>query len=238
MEKLIIIGATSGIGRAVAEHYAQRGVTVGITGRRTALLEEIQGLYPSFIHIKTMDITDADAAAKLQELIAGMGGMDTLFINSGYGKELPELDAEVELQAVRVNALGFTAMAVAGYNYFKSEKRPGHIVVTSSVASVRALRQAPAYSASKRYMRQYTEALAQRARHERLPLKFTTLMPGFIATDFLTGYNYPLIVSLPKVVKGICRAIDRRRRAVYLPFRWNFVVFFWRLIPRWIWERC
>ncbi len=237
MRKIIIIGATSGIGRAVAEHYAQRGLTVGITGRRTALLEEIRQQYPAHIHIKTMDITDELAVEKLRELVDEMGGMDRLFINAGYGKDLPELDAEVEMQAVRVNALGFTAMMVFGYNYFKQTKS-GHIVVTSSVASVRALRQSPAYSASKRYMRQYVDALAQRARHEKINLKFTTLMPGFIDTDFLKGHNYPLIAPLSKVVKGIYRAIDLQQRAVYLPFRWNFVVFCWRLIPRWIWERC
>jgi len=237
MKKIIIIGATSGIGRAIAERYAAMGCRVGITGRRAELLEEIRANYPANVYIQPMDVCDVRAADKLQELITAMEGMDTLFINSGYGKATEELIPEIELQTVQTNAVGFTQLIIFGYNYFKAQHRAGHIVVTSSVASVRALRQSPAYSSTKRYIRHYVDCLAQREHHEKLDIKFTTLMPGFIATDFLADYNYPLIVPLQAVVDNIFNAIDKQRRAVYLPFRWNFVVFLWRLLPKWIWER-
>lgn len=235
-KKIVIIGATSGIGRAMAEMFAQAGYCVGVTGRRTTLLEELKSLYPGLIYVQSMDVCSNEAAIKLQELIVEMGGMDILFVNSGYGKELPELDPEVELQTVNTNVTGFTQLVAFAYNYFK-QQGSGQIAVTSSVASVRGLRQAPAYSASKRYMRHYVDCLAQRAHHEKLNISFTTLMPGFIATDFLTGYAYPLVVPLSKVRNAMFRAIVHKKREVYLPFRWKIIVVLWRFLPKWIWER-
>ncbi len=237
MRRIIIVGATSGIGRALAERYARMNCLVGITGRRTELLEEIKDKYPKHILVQPMDICEDSATAELQSLIDCMGGMDILILNSGYGKATEELISEIEIQTVQTNALAFTRLIVFGYNYFKAHDHKGHIVVTSSVASVRGLRQAPAYSATKRYMRHYVDCLAQRARHEKLPIKFTTLMPGFISTDFLSNVKYPLVVPLSKAIDSIFYAIEKQKRAVYLPFRWNFVVFFWRLVPKWIWER-
>jgi short-subunit dehydrogenase len=86
-------------------------------------------------------------------------------------------------------------------------------------------------------MRHYVDCLAQRACHEKANIKFTTLMPGFIATDFISGYTYPLVVPLSKAAKSIYRAIVRQKRAAYLPFRWNLIVFLWKMIPKWAWER-
>jgi short-subunit dehydrogenase len=184
-----------------------------------------------------MDVCNEAATESLQELIDEMGGMDVLFINSGYGKSIHDLDASIEIQTVKTNVLGFTNLMVFGFNYFKNQQKAGQIVVTSSVASVRALRRAPSYSASKRYMRHYVDCLAQKAHHEKLDISFTTLMPGFIDTDFLSKEKYPLMVPLSKVGGSIFNAIEKKKRAVYLPFRWNFVVFVWHLIPKWVWER-
>ncbi len=237
MKKIIIIGATSGIGKEIAERYAAQGHQVGITGRRIELLEEIRQKFPENIYIQEMDVCEEPAVQQLQSLIETMGGIDTLFINAGYGKEIGKiLDSAVELQTVKTNVWGFTNLIIAGYNYFKTQPS-GHIIVTSSVANVRGLRQAPSYSAGKRYMRQYVDCLAQKARHEKLNIAFTTLMPGFIETGFLAGSKYPLIISLPKAADLIFKAIEKKKREVYLPFRWNFVVFLWHLIPKWIWER-
>ncbi len=236
MKKIIIIGATSGIGREIAERYAREGCLVGITGRRTALLEEIRTKYPANIFTQEMDICQDAASENLQLLIEKTGGMDMLFINSGYGKSAEVLDSAIEVQTTQTNVVGFTRLMVFGYQYFAA-KKAGHIIVTSSVASVRGLRQAPAYSASKRYMRHYVDCLAQRAHKEKANITFTTLMPGFIDTDFIAGGNYPFSISLNKACDDIFRAIEAKKRAVYLPYRWNFMVFAWKLIPKWIWER-
>ncbi len=237
MKKIIIIGATSGIGKGIAEYYAQRGCIVGAAGRRTALLDELKRQYPNAVYTKEMDVCDDTTVDRLHELIDEMGGMDVLFINAGYGKQTEELELQNELQTAAVNVKGFTTLVVAGYNYFKEQQTAGHIVATSSVASVRALRQAPAYSASKRYMRHYVDCLAQRAKHEKLNIRFTTLMPGFIETDFIKDGRYPLVTSLAKANRIIFAAIEKKKRSIYLPFYWNFIVFFWRLIPKFIWER-
>ncbi len=236
MKQIIIIGATSGIGKEIAERYARLGYQVGITGRRTALLEEIKSNYPQQIHTKEMDVCEDSSIEKLQALIDEMGGMDIFFINSGYGKFAKTIDTTIEIQTIQTNVVGFTRMIIFGYNYF-AKKRSGHIVITSSVASVRGLRQAPSYSASKRYMRHYVDCLAQRAHNEKLNIAFTTLMPGFIDTDFIAGGNYPFTTSLCKACDNIFKAIEKKKRSIYLPKRWSIIVFGWQLIPKWIWER-
>ncbi|MGL4957216.1 MAG: SDR family NAD(P)-dependent oxidoreductase [Bacteroidales bacterium] len=236
MKKILILGASSGIGRMLAQHYAERGYTVGITARRTALLSELQAQFPAQIHAKTLDICSPHLAQGLTELASEMGGMDILCINAGVGQHEEVLEPQVEQYTLAVNVMGFTQASIWGYNYFKASGTQGQIVATASVASVCALRQSPAYSASKRYMRHYIDCLAQRAYHDKLPLTFTTLLPGFIATDLLQR-KYPFTVSLSKVRGSIIRAIDRKKREAYVPARWAVLAFLFRFMPKGVWER-
>ncbi|MGL4364513.1 MAG: SDR family NAD(P)-dependent oxidoreductase [Bacteroidales bacterium] len=236
MKRILILGATSGIGRMLAEHYARCGYIVGITGRRTILLNEIQQQFPKNTYAKTLDICSSRLSDELTQLTAELGGLDILCINAGVGKYEEQLNAEFSQYTLAINVMGFTQAAIWGYNYFKQQGGNGQIVATSSVASVCALRQSPSYSASKRYIRHYIDCLAQRAYHEKISLKFTTLMPGFIATDFIKQ-KYPLAISLSEASNAIIRAIDMKQREVYLPFRWTILTFLFRFIPKNVWER-
>jgi short-subunit dehydrogenase len=235
-KKVIIIGATSGIGRELALLYLSGGHAVGVTGRRAEKLIEIQERYPGRTWYKTMDVRKEGSLALLDELIREMQGVDLIIHNAGMGAQTETLIPSVEMETLLTNAVGFTRIIVHAYNYFKESATPGHIAVISSIAGIKPLGQAPAYSATKRYVTHYVSCLAQKARHEKIPLTFTTILPGFIRTALLAR-DYPLSISLDKGAHLIFRAIERRKRHAILPGRWRPIMFLARLLPDCLWER-
>jgi len=233
--KIIIIGATSGLGRGTAEIFANKGHQVGITGRRSEMLEEIAN---QFSNIKTakMDVVQEDAIAILENLIQGLGGMDMLLYSSGIGKALLDIDYENENRTNKTNIDGFTKISCFTYHYFKNQGY-GHFAVISSVAGYRGLRGAPSYSATKGYQRIFTESLAQTAHHDKVNMKFTTIIPGFVDTDLIKGHKYPLTLSLKKAVRIIAKGLLKQKRYIFVDGKWRLIIFAMRLVPSRIWER-
>ena len=117
MKRLVIIGATSGIGLEVAKCYLQKGWKLGLAGRRTAALNEIRQRSPELIEIQTLDVTHDDAPARLNDLIHRLGGMDVFLLSSGIGFQNPALDPTIELNTARTNVEGFTRMVDAAFHY-------------------------------------------------------------------------------------------------------------------------
>lgn len=236
MKRAIIIGATSGIGEEVAKLLISQGWHIGIAGRREDALKKLQATAPGQIVMQRLDVTEADAPTLLQTLINKLGGMDLFFLSSGIGSQNPDLNPEIELNTARTNVEGFTRMVTAAYDYFKT-KGSGHIAVISSIAGTKGLGIAPAYSATKRFQNTYIDALAQLARMQHLNIRFTDIRPGFVATDLLKNGKFPMLMQPDKVAKSIVHALNRRKRVVVIDGRYRILVFFWRMIPRWLWER-
>jgi len=234
--KIIIIGATSGLGRGTAELFAQAGHQVGITGRRIGLLEEIQSLYPDHIFVETMDVATDNCTLQLESLIRKMQGVDIILYSSGIGKACETIDYTVEHETNKVNVYGFTLLIDFAYNYFIQQGH-GHLAVISSVAGFRGLRGAPSYCASKGYQRLYMESLAQTAHHYKHNIRFSTIIPGLVDTELLQGQNYPLTLSCKKAVKIIYKALLKKKRTIYVDGRWRYIVFFMKRIPVYIWEK-
>ena len=165
--RAIVIGATSGIGRAVAGLMADEGWTVGIAGRRRELLESFEAEHPGAdIRISDFDVTAEDSPSRLMELIGRTGGADLIFIVSGVGKQNRELDPEIELNTVKVNCLGYVRMADAAFRYFRERSKAepgfrGHLAIVSSVAGTKGMVTGPAYSSTKRFQSTYLDSLAQ-----------------------------------------------------------------------------
>ena len=243
MKRAIVIGASSGIGREIAAGLAKRGWKVGIAARRTELLEALAREFPEAdIEIQTVDITEEDAAKRVEALIERLGGMD-LFVNvSGRGNQNKALDPEVELRTADLNVMGFMRMMDFAFGWFSRNLKPGmrgQIAAVTSVAGTKGMGTAPAYSATKRMQSTYIDALAQLARMRGISIDFTDIRPGFVRTDILdSNKSYPMIMDKVNVGEAVVNAILRRKRIVVIDWRFRILTFFWRLVPQWLWERC
>lgn len=236
-KKAIVIGATSGIGLEVARLLAVRGYSVGIAGRRVERLQEIVETTDGIVAWQQIDVNAEDATEGLHELIGKLGGMDLYFHSSGIGWENCSLDAEKEIRTVQTNAVGFTRMVLAAYQWFADNNHRGRIACITSIARTRGLGAAPAYSATKRFQSHYLECLAQLASMRRLPIAITDIRPGFVATDLIAGSHFPLQLSAEYVAADIVSAMERGKKVVTIDWRYRLLVAAWRMIPRWAWIR-
>ena len=240
MRRVIIIGASSGIGRMLAEHYASEGCKVAVAARREENLKEIQGMYPKNVIYRALDVTSEGADSQFLSLLEMNGGADLVVYCSGAGNNSKDLQLEVEGRTAAVNVTGFLNVVVPAFNYFMERKEEGEykpqIVTISSVASFRGLGVSPAYSATKRFQSIYFEALAQMSSIKRKPVDFTAIKPGFIATDFIK-YKYFMTMSLPYAGKRIVRAIEKRKNNAVIDWRWKIAVALLHLIPTSVWRK-
>lgn len=237
MKRIVIVGATSGIGLEVARIFLRKGWQVGAAGRRIEALKSLQAEAPQQVEIEPIDITHNDAPQHLEQLINRLGGMDLYFHASGVGNRNTTLNPDIEIATLRTNGEGFVRMITTAFNWFRNHNG-GHIAAISSIAGTKGLGAAPAYSATKRMQNTYLDALAQLARMEHLNIRFTDIRPGFVATALLSdNSNYPLLMSPEKVALNIVQALEHKRRRIVIDRRYALLVFFWRLIPAWLWER-
>jgi short-subunit dehydrogenase len=240
MRRVIIIGASSGIGRMLAEHYASQGCAVAIAARREENLKQIQNQYPQNVIYRSLDVTSEGADSQFLSLLEANGGADLVVYCSGAGNNSKNLELEVEGRTAAVNVTGFLNVIVPAFNYFVNRKEETEykpqIVTISSVASFRGLGVSPAYSATKRFQSIYFEALAQMSSIKRVPVDFTAIKPGFIATDFIK-HKYFMTMSLPYAGKRIIRAIEKRKHNAVIDWRWSMAVALLHLIPTSLWRK-
>jgi len=237
MKKAIIIGATSGIGRALAEILVQNDYKVGITGRRKNLLNDIKKRNPDLYLTKTFDITDTkNIFNNLEELTNELGGLDLLIISSGTGNINDSLDFKIEKQTIDTNISGFTAVADWTFNYFKN-KNTGHLIAITSIGGLRGSRLSPSYNATKAYQINYMEGLRQKARRSKYLITVTDIRPGLVDTDMAKGEGLFWVSTVDKASQQIYKAIVKKKKTAYITKRWQLVAIFLKLLPRSIYER-
>ena len=236
MRQAIIVGASSGLGKKVAQLLLVDGWRIGVMARRDEVLLELKAENPTKVEVEACDITQERAPAQLLSLISRLGGVDLYFHASGVGRQNEELDSEIEDGTVNTNVLGFTRMLDAVFRYM-AVNQGGHIAVISSVAGTKGLGSAPSYSASKAFQNTYIQALEQLANRRRLGISFTDIRPGFVATPLIEGRNYPMTLDKTRVAKAIVRAVYAKKHVCIIDWRYRLIVFFWRLIPNMLWRR-
>ena len=231
MKRAIIIGATSGIGRSLAEILVREGYLVGITGRREELLESIQAEDPGKIMVKKMDVQDLSTIQSIcNELVHQIGGLDLLIISAGIGEANKDLNFEVENDVIKTNIQGFTCVADWGMNYFKRQGH-GHLVNISSIAGIRGNGMAPSYNATKAYQINYLEGLRLNANKSHSNIHVTDIRPGYVDTDMAKGVGMFWVAPVDKAARQILYGIKRKKNVVYITKRWRLISYILKSLP-------
>ncbi|MEG1580003.1 MAG: SDR family NAD(P)-dependent oxidoreductase [Bacteroidaceae bacterium] len=232
MKKILIIGATSGIGKEIALRYAETDAVIGLVGRREDKLEELYKRKPTKFKYRTCDISNnrQTVIPCLEGLINEMGGMDVLLLSAGTGELNPSLEYELEEPTLLTNVFGFTSLIDWAFLYFEHQKY-GHLVVITSVGGFRGSSIAPAYNASKAYQMNYLEGLRQKASKLNNPLYITDLRPGFVDTAMAKGDGLFWVSSLQKASSQIYSAIEKKKRVAYIGKRWRYIAFLLKIVP-------
>jgi len=237
MKRAIVIGASSGMGKGLATLLAENDYKVGITGRKTELLEELKTTKPNSFLIKAFDATDTNSTIDmLEELTAELGGLDLLILSSGTGDLNENLNFEIEKKVIDLNVIGFTNIVDWVFNYFEKQKY-GHLVAITSAAGIRGSRHAPSYNATKSYQINYLEGLRQKSTKLKNPIFVTDIRPGLVDTNMAKGDGLFWVMPVDKVAKQILKAITRKKKVVYVTKRWGVIARILKILPRFIYDR-
>ena len=235
---ILIIGATSGIGRVLFEKYVSEGNHLGIVGRRTNLLDELQLQHPYNTFTFAADITKQNEIEQAIHTLCGeLGNIDIAIVCSGTGELNPSLDYALEHPTIETNVKGWTFVIDTLYHIFEKQGY-GHLVAITSIGGLRGEPMAPTYSATKAYQINYMEALRKKAFKSGGHVTVTDIRPGLVDTAMAKGEGLFWVMSVDKVAHQIYAAIRRKKSKAYVTKRWhvlgiinkNLPFFLYRLI--------
>lgn len=242
-DAVFITGASSGIGCALAQKYAARGATVGLVGRRIALLEELARTLPAAAaphRVYGVDVTEPGAIAEAARAFMAVQGTPQVVIasagvSSGTQSEREE-DLDVFFRTIETNLLA----TVATFQPFIAPMRAipaARLVGIASVAGIRGLPGAAAYCASKSGVISYCESLRVELRASSI--RVVTLAPGYIATPMTAHNPYPMPFLMPadEFATRALRMIDRGQSYGVIPWQMAMVAKLLRLMPNWLYDR-
>jgi short-subunit dehydrogenase len=239
-QRIVISGASSGLGMALARHYLERGATVAAFARRGEMLQQLSAEFPDRALCYALDVRDAAAVQQAAgDLIARIGCPDVVIANAGVSAgTLTEYAEDVDAfqQVVDINVLGM----VKTFQPFVAAMRTaqaGTLVGIASVAGFRGLPGAGAYSASKAAAISYLESLRVELRDSGV--KVVTICPGYIRTPMtaINPYPMPFMMEAGDAAKRMAKAIDRQSAFIVLPWQMNLVGYMLKIMPPWIFDR-
>ena len=242
-EKVVLItGASSGIGEALAVEFGRRGASVGLLARRAEVLGEVARKVEAAggrAFAVAVDVRDAgEVRAAAAKVSAHFGRVDVLVANAGIGEitMARTFDIEVVTQVLSVNVLG-AMNSVAAVLPGMLERGGGQIVGISSLAAYRGLPGSGAYCASKAALSTFFESLRAELRPNNIYV--TTIHPGFIDTPMTRGRNQkmPFLLEPERAAKIMLRAIEARRRTFAFPWQLATIARIGRWIPNALYDR-
>jgi len=237
MKTAVIIGASSGIGRALAVALSLDGYRLGVVARRTELLAQLQAELAGPCVIKTVDVSQPELAMPLvQELIEELRDVELFIVNAGTGFNNPSLTWEPERETIAVNVLGFAAMVNVAVAHLEA-RGSGHLVGISSIAALRGNRYAPAYNASKAFVSNYLEGVRYRFNKMKLPIAVSDVQPGFVDTPMAKAPRRFWVASPQTAASQIVTAIRNRKHQVYITRRWRLIAWLMRIVPDVLYSR-
>lgn len=238
--RVVISGASSGLGLALARHYLERGAIVAAFARRGELLQAITAEFSDQVYCYALDVCDSLAVQEAScDFICRVGCPDVVIANAGVSvgtlTEYAE-DLDAFQQVMDINVLGmvktFQPFIVA-----MRKARCGTLVGIASVAGFRGLPGAGAYSASKAAAISYLESLRVELRSSGL--RVVTICPGYIKTPMtaINPYPMPFILDANDAACRMVRTIDRQTAFTVIPWQMGVVGKILKLMPRWLYDR-
>jgi NAD(P)-dependent dehydrogenase (short-subunit alcohol dehydrogenase family) len=229
-----VIGASSGIGAAVARELARRGGTVAISARRDEQLREVSG---GDMLVVPLDVTDAaSVAAAAARVHEDLGPIDLAVLSAGYWKQMDPADWDTEVfdQHIRVNLAGMSN-SIAAVLPGMLRRQHGVIAGIASVAGYRGLAGAEAYGATKAAQINLLESL--RVHVARTGVHVTTICPGFVRTDLTAANPFPMpfIIDADQAARSICDGLEHDRTEIVFPTRMALLMKTARLVPARAW---
>lgn len=237
-KKILITGATSGIGKELAIQLAAEGNKVGLVGRRTEKLQDIKDQIGDLCFVRTLDVTDTKKAEKMYtELIEEMGGLDLMILNAGIGIAKTIAPWRADRDTIEVNVLAFAHGCHFAFDYFMKQGH-GQIAGMSSIASHLATHRAAVYTASKHFISNYMTGFKQKAKRVDADISITDIRPGFVKSE-MTARNKGMfwVADTDKAVRQMIKAIKKKRKTVYITKRWQLIAWIARLTPQFVWDR-
>ncbi len=239
---VVITGASSGIGRALAVALAGGQARVGVTARRTERLDELVRHVRAnggTIEAHSCDVTDRESAlTAIRGLSEKLGPVDLLIANAGLGQTAgaDPMNVPVFEQMVRVNLLG-VAYAFEAVMESMLARKSGHLVAISSLAAYKGLPGSAGYCATKAAVNTYCEGLRIELRNRGVAV--TCVCPGFIKTEMTAGKTHPipLLMDADAAAQRIVRALRRRPGVYNFPWRMSLMMKLVRWLPDWILAR-
>ena len=234
---IVIIGATSGIGKALFEKYARGDNRIGIVGRRANLLDELCQKYPSKTITAKADITNLEEIEQaINALHKELEYIDLAIVCSGIGDINATLEYNVERLTIDTNITGWTFVIDRLYNIFVQQGH-GHLVAITSAGGLRGEPIAPAYSASKAYQINYMEALQKKAFKSGGHIKVTDIRPGLVDTAMAKGEGLFWVMPVEKVANQIIAAIRKKKSKAYITKRWHVLAIINKSLPFMFYKR-
>jgi NAD(P)-dependent dehydrogenase (short-subunit alcohol dehydrogenase family) len=237
--RVVISGASSGLGLALARHYLRSGAIVAAFARRRELLQVLASEFPDQVFFYSLDVRDAAAIQRAaKDFIANAGCPDVVIANAGVSTgTLTEYAEDIDAfqQAIDINLLGM----VKSFQPFVASMRvakTGTLVGIASVAGLRGLPGAGAYSASKAAAISYLESLRVELRGSGV--KVVTICPGYIKTPMTAANPYPMpfILDADEAAKRMVRSIERQTPFVVVPWQMGLVGQMLKCMPRWLYD--
>ena len=237
---VFLTGASSGLGAGFARHYAAQGATLGLAARRGEALAALAATLPVKSHLYPLDVTDAAALrAAGADFIARTGVPDVVIANAGVSVGTLTDEADDLAAFERVLAVNVTGMVNTFHPFVAAMRaaRRGRLVGIASVAGIRGMPGAGAYSASKAAAIAYMESLRVELRGSGV--KAVTLAPGYIATPMTDVNRYPMPFMLPadEAARRMARIIAAGRSYAVVPWQMAFVAKVLRLLPDALFDR-
>ena len=242
LKRDIVVGASSGIGEALARRLSREGYRVGLVARREERLEALASVIneeqPGRAICATHDVTDVATCQQVFDgLVDALDGLDLIVYSAGVmpavGPE--EFSTEKDKAIIEVNVIGAIAWLNCAAERFQTQGH-GTIVGIGSVAGDRGRRGQPAYAASKAALHTYLEAL--RNRLDPHGVHVLTIKPGPTHTPMTEGLDkLPMAIDDAKSSDGIFKAVARRAQTAYVPMQWWPIMAVIRAIPSVLFRR-